>query len=424
MSDAGVAAALLAATLAACTAATDRMPIDCTIARPDTRLSECPVVRRASEFGRCLSRDEIGRHACVVMDTDLTLCDDEPPMPITLWFDQSDRTLDCAGGIVDHGWGRHGAPDGTPATDGAANLPLIRFAEDRSLGGVTVQDCTLRGTLQVGVQMTRFFGGQLGGDGELGPDEPMPLGHHDLLFRDVLIQDVRIGMYLGNFSRDVTLERVRIDGTERISLYSEAGTHRLSVRDSSFTGNRTREAIALDSTYDSEIVNSTVAHNREGGVFVYRNCGELAGTVCPVVRSTAPNDNRFAGNRFVANGDVDLQIASRQGRRHRAGWCAALDGKRGRFIDTAERNTVEHNLFVCREGTALAVRDGPNLVRDNRIVARGACVPLEISTGGFGRRAAPLLDGLVVTGNDIDASRPPLLEHLDERRSGGVRFEP
>ena len=231
-------------------------------------------------------------------------------------------------------------------------------------------------------------------------------------------------MYLGNFSRDVTLERVRIDGTERIALYSEAGTHRLSVTDSSFTNNRTREAVALDSTYDSEIVDSTIAHNREGGIFVYRNCGELKGTVCPVVRSTAPNGNRFRGNRFVANGDVDLQIASRQGRNHNEGWCESLDGRQGQFTDTVEDNTVEDNVFVCRDGTALAIKDGPNLARGNRIVAREACVPVEISTGGLGRDAAPLLDGLVVQGNDIDATRPPRLRNVDGSRAGGVRFEP
>ena len=422
MTTARIAAApLLAAALAsACAAVAEQTPIDCRVARTDTRLAECPVVRRASEFGQCLSRDEIGRHACVVMDRDLSLCEDEPPMPITLWFDESGKTLDCGGGVIDHGWGRHGAPDGVPATDGPANLPLIRFREDRSLGNITVRDCTLRGTLQVGVQMTRFFGGELGGDGELGESEPLPLGHHDILFRDVRIEDVRIGIYLGTFSRDVTLERVSIDGTERIALYSEAGTHRLSVRDSSFTDNRTREAIALDSTYDSEIVDSTIARNREGGVYVYHNCGELKGSVCPVVRPTPPRDIRIRGNRFVANGETDLQIASRQGRNHSLGWCEALDGLPGKFTDSVEDGTVEDNVFVCREGTALAVKDGPNLVRGNRIVARGACVPLEISTGGLGRNAAPLLDGLSVTGNRIDATRPPRLRNVDP---DVVRFE-
>ena len=403
-------AASLAALLAGCAA--EGEPIDCTVARVDERLRECPVVRRASEFPGCLRRGDVGRHACVVVDADLTFCDDEPPMPITAFFDSSHRTLDCAGGAIDHGWGRRGAPDGEPATPGRANLPLVRFVEDRSLSDVTIRNCALRGTLQVGVQMTRFFGGQLGGDGVLSPGEPEPVGHRDVLLQDLRIEDVRIGVYLGNYSRDVTLERVAIDGTERIAVYSEAGSRRVRILDSVIANNRTREAVALDSTSDSEIARTLFANNREGALNLYRNCGELLGSVCPVVRATAPNGNRIVDNAFVGNGLDAVRIASRQGRRHRRRWCADLDGRAGRFTDTAEDNLVAGNTFRCDEGTALVVMDGPNRVADNRIVATGRCTPYEVSTGGLGRRGRHLLDGLVLEGNRVESVRPPRLRDV------------
>jgi len=150
-----LSAAVTLATGCALVDAAEQTPIDCTVARADTRLEQCPVVRRSSEFGQCLSRDELEGHACVLMDADLTLCDGEPPVANTAVFDRSGVTLDCAGGVIDHGWGRGGVPAGGVATPGNANLPFVRFFEDRSLSDIALRDCTMRGTLQVGIQMTR-----------------------------------------------------------------------------------------------------------------------------------------------------------------------------------------------------------------------------------------------------------------------------
>lgn len=390
------------ALLCACTTlGAQEEPIDCTIPRVDDFIESCAVVRRASEFPDCLRAEDIERHSCVVMDADLAFCPDEPPMAITAFFDEPGRTLDCAGGAIVHG-GRENR-----------NTPFVRFREDRSLSDITVRRCEMRGEGRaIAIRMIRFFGGELGGDGELGANEPLPLGHHDIRFEDLTILGGGTGIYIGNFSRDVTVERVTIDGTARIAIYSEAGTHRLTIADSVIGNNLSREALAIDSTYDSEIRDTLFVDNREGAINVYHNCGELKGIVCPVVRPTPPNGNRFVGNRFVSNGVAGIQIASRQGRRHSLGWCAALDGKRGRHRDTAEDNTVADNLFVCDEGTAMVLMDGPNEVRGNRVVARGECVPFEISTGGLGARDAQRLDGLRLEGNRIDARRPPRLRNV------------
>ncbi len=404
---------LLLAASVGCVAA-EQQPRDCSRTYIDTRISLCTQVRRASEFPGCLSADNIDGHTCLVMDADLTFCPDQPDFAITAMFDQSDKTLDCAGGVIDHGWGRFAVPGQTPATTEQTRLPGVRFIDDRSLSNITVRNCTIRGTHHMGIQLTRYFGGDLGGDGQLDSDEALPVGHRNILFEDLKIQDVRLGIYLGNFSENITIQRVHIDSSERIAIYSEAGSHNVTIADSIITNNRTREAVAIDSTYDSEIRNTLFVNNREGGINLYQNCGELKGTVCPIIRPTTPSNNRIVDNMFINTGVSGVQVASRQGRNHTKGWCATLDGQAGKFTDTAENNVVEGNIFICHEGTSLVLMDGPNLIRNNRVIARKRCVPYEVSTGGLGREARSRLNGLRLQGNHIDSTRPPRLRNVGD----------
>ena len=402
-------ASLLA--LVAFSAYAEREPINCTVPSEDNSLNQCERVRYASEFTDCLSSDDIIKHTCVVMDSDLAFCDSQTNIPITAHFNESDKSLDCNGGTIDHGWGRVTLPEG-PATTEAKRSPGIRLVNDESLSDLTVSNCTIRGTNHMGINASRFFGGQLGGDGVISGDEPLPIGHRKLVFENLNIEDTITGVFLGNFSEDVTLRNVNIDNSERIAIYSEAGSHRIVLEDSIISNNQSREAVAIDSTYDSEIRNTVFINNREGAVNVYQNCGELKGIVCPVIRSTPSNNNVISGNRFIGNGVSGLIIASRQGRNHNEGWCATLDGRAGKFVDTAQGNVVTNNTFVCQEGTSLTVHDAPNVVSDNTIIAKGNCVPFEISTGGLGKDYRHVLDGLTFKNNLVETVRPPRLRNL------------
>lgn len=263
----------------------------------------------------------------------------------------------------------------------------------------------------MGIKASRFFGGELGGNGKIDSDESIPMGHSQLRFQNLFIEDTITGIYLGNFSEDITIDQVQIDNSRRIAIYSEAGSHDLRITNSIISNNQTREAVAIDSTYDSEISGTLFVNNREGAINLYQNCGELKGIVCPIVRSTPPNNNRITDNIFVGNGVSSLQIASRQGRRHRAGWCAMLDGQAGKFIDTSQDNVVSNNTFVCDEGTSMVIKDGPNQISNNLVVARQSCTPYEISTGGLSRAHSNVLDGLNFKGNVIDATLPPRLRN-------------
>lgn len=389
----------------------EQRPINCALPHTDTRLSECTVVKSASEYPGCLNANDITEHTCIVMDTDLTFCPDQPSVPITAIFDRDERTLDCNGGVIDHGWGRTSLPNGTATTE-ATRIPAVRFYDDRSLSDISVRNCTIRGTNHIGIQATRFFGGEFGADGALDEGEPLPIGHRNIIFEDLKIEDTGLGIYIGTYSENVDINRVHVDNSQRIAIYSEAGSHGVKIRNSIITNNNTREAIAIDSTYDSEISDTLFVNNREGGINLYQNCGELKGNVCPVLRPTPSNNNRVFNNTFVNTGVSGVHVASRQGRNHSLGWCATLDGQAGQFTDTAKDNVVSNNTFVCTEGTSLIVKNGPNTVSDNRIIARDKCVPFEISTGGLGATASALLDGIVFNGNSVDSDRPPRLRNL------------
>jgi hypothetical protein len=385
--------------------------INCALPHTDTRISECTVVKSASEYPGCLNADDIAEHTCIVMDTDLTFCPDQSSVAITAIFDRSERTLDCNNGVIDHGWGRTALPNGT-ATTQATRIPAVRFYDDRSLSDITVRNCTIRGTNHIGIQATRFFGGEFGPDGVLDEGQPLPIGHNNIVFEDLKIEDTGLGIYIGTYSENIEINRVHVDNSQRIAIYSEAGSHGVRIRDSIITNNNTREAIAIDSTYDSEVSNTLFVNNREGGINLYQNCGELKGGVCPVLRSTPSNNNRITNNTFVNTGVSGVHVASRQGRNHSTGWCATLDGQAGQFTDTAKNNVVSNNTFLCSEGTSLIVKNGPNTVSNNKIIARQMCVPFEISTGGFGPTASALLDGIVFSNNSIDSARPPRLRNL------------
>jgi len=388
-----------------------QQPINCAIPHTDTRISECTVVKYASEFPDCLNDSDISKHSCIVMDADLSFCADQPSIPISAIFDRNDKTLDCKGGTIDHGWGRNKLATGT-ATTQATRMPAVRLYDDRSLSNIAVRNCTIRGTNHIGIQATRFFGGELGGNGQIDEDEALPTGHSDLTLEDLAIQDTGLGIYLGSYSERVTISRVHVDNSRRIAIYSEAGSHGVIIRDSIITNNNTREAIAIDSTYDSEVSNTLFVNNREGGINVYQNCGELKGIVCPVLRPTPSNNNLITNNTFINTGVSGVHVASRQGRNHASGWCATLDGLPGQFTDTAQDNVVSNNTFVCTEGTSVIVKDGPNAITNNTIVARDKCVPFEISTGGHGAEASSMLDGTRFENNTIDATRPPRLRNI------------
>ncbi|RZJ18904.1 MAG: right-handed parallel beta-helix repeat-containing protein [Brevundimonas sp.] len=136
----------------------------------------------------------------------------------------------------------------------------------------------------------------------------------------------------------VTLEGLELTGVGSIPLYAGPGVTRLSLTGSRLTGRSDATAIYLDAeSADNRIVDNafavrtrreqiavdgsarnTVTGNRfvlngQGGVFLYRNCGERG-----VIRHQTPSDNQITDNVFTGAARWRPQtvvVGSREGRR-------------------------------------------------------------------------------------------------------------
>ncbi|MNS79968.1 hypothetical protein D3C72_1136340 [compost metagenome] len=166
----------------------------------------------------------------------------------------------------------------------------------------------------------------------------------------------------------IELDRVTIVGTSSIPLYVGPGVTRLSLTRSTLTGrsdatalyldaesadNRIennsiavttkREAVAVDGSARNRITGNRFTLSGNGGVFLYRNCGERG-----VIRHQTPSDNQITDNVF--SGAARLRprlvvVGSREGRR---AYCSADRGYPwGSSADDGDRatgNVVARNV--------------------------------------------------------------------------------
>ena len=187
----------------------------------------------------------------------------------------------------------------------------------------------------------------------------------------------------------ITLESLWVEGTGRNPIYFGPGVMHASLINSTVTGVSTRVGVyldaesshnvltgnvfsvktddgswlgfydrgwpqlALDGSANNEISNNTFEQLKQGGIFLYRNCGE-GGTV----RVQTPSYNRITNNRFIYQrqqlSDPAIFIGSRNYGHFENWWPGshcdddASEGTTGSAInnaDNARHNTVSNNLF-------------------------------------------------------------------------------
>jgi len=182
---------------------------------------------------------------------------------------------------------------------------------------VVVRDCRITGSIRV-------WG--MGADG----------GYDDLRASSRTADHVARAQ--GAAPSHVTLEGLELTGVGSIPLYVGPGVTRLSLTNSRLTGRsdatavyldaesadnriarnvfavRTRrEQIAVDGSARNAITGNRFALNGQGGVFLYRNCGERG-----VIRHQTPSDNQITDNVFTGAARWRPQtvvVGSREGRR-------------------------------------------------------------------------------------------------------------
>ncbi|MFH6787138.1 MULTISPECIES: right-handed parallel beta-helix repeat-containing protein [Methylobacterium] len=259
----------------------------------------------------------------------------------------SNLTLDCAGAGL-------GVP-GEPAHLGAYTIairsrPPARPGEawDRP-SGIRIRDCTVFGHV-------RIWGMGENGQGPLVRESSHSLGHtaraQAAAPTDVTITGTTITaagpipLYLGPGVTRVTLRGSRLAGRSvSTALYLDAESAENRIEDNAIETETGRELVAVDGSARNRITGNRFILRGEGGVRLYRNCGE-GGTV----RHQTPSDNVVTGNVFRTGGffqAAPIVVNSRNGWRLTCGedagypFGSSLDNRDNGTGNVVAPNTVE-----------------------------------------------------------------------------------
>ena len=219
------------------------------------------------------------------------------------------------------------ACDGAAIGPGEAGTGLLDFAiEIRSRPpaagsdrwdrpeDITIRDCDILGHV-------RIWGMGMNGQGPAVRESSHSLGHTERaqaaaptrvgILSSTLTAFGRIPLYLGPGVTRVTLRDSRVRGTSSATgLYLDAESADNVIADNDFDIRTGREIIAVDGSARNRITGNRFALHGEGGMRLYRNCGE-GGTV----RHQTPSDNVITGNTFRGAGffAAPIVVNSRNG---------------------------------------------------------------------------------------------------------------
>ncbi|OAS23001.1 right-handed parallel beta-helix repeat-containing protein [Methylobacterium platani] len=208
-------------------------------------------------------------------------------------------TLDCAGASL-------GVP-GEPARLGAYTIAIRSRPPARPGEGwdrpsdVHIRDCTVYGHV-------RIWGMAENGQGPILRDSSHSLGHTERAQRaaptgvtitgTTIVAAGPIPLYLGPGVTRVTLRDSRLTGRSvSTALYLDAESAENRIEDNDLETETGRELVAVDGSARNHITGNRFTLRGQGGVRLYRNCGE-GGTV----RHQTPSDNVVTGNLFRTGG--------------------------------------------------------------------------------------------------------------------------
>lgn len=166
---------------------------------------------------------------------------------------------------------------------------------------ISISDCRIVGNI-------RIWGMGLNGQAPAVRHSSRSLGHTE---RAQAAAPTRIGIldstitalgsipfYLAPGVTQVTLKGSRLTGRSgSTAVYLDAESAQNTIADNDFALATEREAIAVDGSARNRITGNRFDLRRQGGIRLYRNCGE-GGTV----RHQTPSDNMVTGNTFSGSG--------------------------------------------------------------------------------------------------------------------------
>lgn len=183
----------------------------------------------------------------------------------------------------------------------------------------------------------------------------------------IIIAPHGISLYVGPGVTGTKLRNSRLEGTSGgTAIYLDAESGRNIIESNIFNiKTDRRELIAIDGSTRNKIVGNIFIDPINGGIFIYRNCGEGN-----VIRHQKPNFNTISNNEF---------LYKKKSKKMPAIWLNSRNGKqnfcfidpRYRFgssessLDFAQNNTVSHNKIVGGELNLIRNNDKSNDVYGN-----------------------------------------------------------
>lgn len=266
----------------------------------------------------------------------------------------SDTVLDCRGSVFD---GSDVQSSGNSKRSDAIGLTI--YAKEGPTSNVVVRNCTFRNFSKIGINITSGF---TPGALQFEPNRYV----HDVLIDRVRIEKSGVGLYMRPRGANITIKNSTFDSNEDVAVYIELNNgaqliENQFVRNGWKYGRRSREAVAVDASQDSQLRLNTFRDNGLGGIFLYRNCGEKRG----FNRWQQSSRNKIFENQFLRE-DIGIWIASRQSVDLSRLDCAdpPMEATRRYFEDYANHNIIKGNIF-CTVQTPVRIEGDYNVVTDS-----------------------------------------------------------
>jgi len=180
--------------------------------------------------------------------------------------------------------------------------------------------------------------------------------------------DGRTPIYLGPGVNNVTLINSELTGkANSVALYMDAETSSNEIRNNYIhVESKSREQVAVDGSAYNLFVGNTFGQLNNGGIFLYRNCGEGG-----AIRHQPPKRNKIINNVFYYHkykgNNPAVNVTARNGGRYYCDYDKGYPyGSSASNKDYARDNVIAQNQFVNRNPSDLiAIKDRPNYAYDN-----------------------------------------------------------
>jgi parallel beta-helix repeat protein len=293
------------------------------------------------------------------------------------------QSLDCAGGLVNGAAGTLNAGGTMIEIRSLKTVDAVTGAASwQPPSAITVQNCRVVGGIRIWGMATNGQGADLRASSRLPGHTARARANapHDIHLRNLHVTSSGpTPLYVSPGTSGVMVEGSTLDGASHgLAVYFDTESTGNTLRantiaaDTSASG---REQIAIDGSTNNTIVNNHFSSLSNGGIYLYRNCGE-GGTI----RISTPSNNAIINNTFFyahytgPNPSVWLGSRDGSGPPFFASYCGDDAGfpfgSSASDLDHATNNGVLGNkIFVRTVSDMILTRDldvnSPNVVGGN-----------------------------------------------------------